>query len=243
MNCPWVPNAGGIPCVPKSHNPFYYLGASQTDALPAILPSPLCFPPSLRGWTLLWTVSRVSYWCNWKCFVIALSQTLMDVKLNEVWVLVIRVSLRKIYHQRLKRLQGTIKAPPASTSQWTVHYYSLKQNTFNMSSFPCGKKTHTHTYKCWRIENIQLPGFTVKQVWCIWMGFFERVCKILKCPWNLKKSEFKKNKLFLSLCVLFLINALNFALLKLSIEKWIAHIFLNCAINNAYNNSVKLYIC
>lgn len=49
--------------------------------------------------------------------------------------------------------------------------------------------------------------------------FFERVCKILKCPWNLKKSEFKKNKLFLSLCVLFLINALNFALLKLSIEK------------------------
>lgn len=41
----------------------------------------------------------------------------MDVKLNEVWVLVIRVSLRKIYHQRLKRLQGTIKAPPASTSQ------------------------------------------------------------------------------------------------------------------------------
>lgn len=60
-------------------------------------------------------------------------------------------------------------------------------------------------------------------------------------PLELKKL--KKNKLFLSLCVLFLINALNFALLKLSIEKWIAHIFLNCAINNAYNNSVKLYIC
>lgn len=36
-------------------------------------------------------------------------------------------------------------------------------------------------------------------------------------PLELKKL--KKNKLFLSLCVLFLINALNFALLKLSIEK------------------------
>lgn len=103
--------------VSQSHHPFYYLGASQTDAPQAILPSPLCVSPSLRAYTLLWTVSRVSYWCNWKCFVIAFSQTLMDVKLNEVWVLVIRVSLCEIYHQRLKRLQGTIKAPPPSTSQ------------------------------------------------------------------------------------------------------------------------------
>lgn len=167
MNCPWVRDAGGIPCVTESHHPFYYLGASQTDALPAILASsspPLCFSPSLRAWTLLWTVSRVSYWCNWKCFVIAFSQILMDVKLNEVWVLVIRVSLCEIYHQRLKRLQGTIKAPPPSTSQWTVHYYSLKQKAFNMSSFPCEKEKKLYIHILMTVEKmrkwISCWGFT-----------------------------------------------------------------------------------
>lgn len=95
-------------------------------------PPPLCFffflllPQSLRAWTLLWTVSPVSYWCNWKCFVIAFRQILMDAKLNEVWVLVIRVRRREIYHQRLKSLHGTIKTPLPSTWPWTVHYYSLK---------------------------------------------------------------------------------------------------------------------
>ena len=160
---------------------FYYLEASQTDALPAIPPPPThtptppppcVFSPGLRVWTPLWTVSRVSYWCNWKCFVIAFSQILMDVKLNEVWVLVIRVSLCEIYHHRLKRLQGTIKAPPPSTSRWTVHYYSLKQKAFNMSSFPCEKKQkkmYIHVFDdCWKTEKtVQLPSFfTVKSVWC-----------------------------------------------------------------------------
>lgn len=130
--------------------PPFLLFGSESNGCPtshSALP-PCVFYPSLRAWTLLWTVSRVSYWCNWKCFVIAFSQILMDVKLNEVWVLVIRVSLCEIYHQRLKRLQGTIKAPPPSTSQWTVHYYSLKQKAFNMSSFPCGKKI-VHTCFWW----------------------------------------------------------------------------------------------
>lgn len=127
-------------------------------------PPPCVFSPSLRAWTLLWTVSRVSYWCNWKCFVIAFSQILMDVKLNEVWVLVIRVSLCEIYHQRLKRLQGTIKAPPPSTSQWTVHYYSLKQKAFNMSSFPCDKKRRKKMYihvfdDCWKMKNCSVAQF------------------------------------------------------------------------------------
>lgn len=128
---------------PLSHTTLFIIW-EQVKQMPyqPFFPSPhpcvffFFFPRSLRGWTLLWTVSRVSYWCNWKCFVIAFSQTLMDVKLNEVWVLVIRGSPCKIYHQRLKRLQGTIKAPPPSTSQWIVHYYSLKQNAFNISSSP-----------------------------------------------------------------------------------------------------------
>lgn len=97
-------------------------------------PPPICFSSSLQAWTLLWTVSRVSYRCNWKCFVIAFSQTLMDAKLNEVWVLVIRVSLCEIYHQMLKRLQETIKVPTPSTPPWSDHYYSLKQNILNTSS-------------------------------------------------------------------------------------------------------------
>lgn len=131
------------PCVAESHHPFLLFGSESngcpTSHSPTPPPPPCVFSPGLWVWTPLWTVSRVSYWCNWKCFVIAFSQILMDVKLNEVWVLVIRVSLCEIYHHRLKRLQGTIKAPPPSTSRWTVHYYSLKQKAFNMSSFPCEK--------------------------------------------------------------------------------------------------------
>lgn len=119
----------------------------QSSPLPPSLSLSCVFSRSLRAQTLLWTVSRVSYWCNWKCFVIAFSQTLMDVKLNEVWVLVIRARPCKIYHQRLKRLQGTIKEPPPSTSRWIVHYYSLKRNTFNISSSPCENKTkHTQNF-------------------------------------------------------------------------------------------------
>ena len=128
---------------PEVTPPFLLFG-SKSNGCPtshSYPPPPCAFSP--YSLSLLWTVSRVSYWCNWKCFVIALSQTLMDVKLNEVWVLVIRVSLCKIYHQRLKRLQGTIKAPPPSTSWWTVHYYSLKQNAFNISTFPCENKKWT----------------------------------------------------------------------------------------------------
>lgn len=145
--------------------PPFLLFGSESNGCPtshSALP-PLCFSPSLRAWTLLWTVSRVSYWCNWKCFVIAFSQILMDAKLNEVWILVIRVSLCEIYHQRLKRLQGTIKAPLPSTSQWTVHYYSLKQKAFIMSSFPCEKKTtklYIHVFDdCWKMKTVQLPSF------------------------------------------------------------------------------------
>lgn len=97
------------------------------QASPPLPQSPFIPPTkSLAARTPLWTLSRVSYWCNWKCFVIAFSQILMDVKLNEVWVLVIRLRRCEIYHQRLKSLQGTIKAPPPSASPWTVHYYSLK---------------------------------------------------------------------------------------------------------------------
>lgn len=106
-----------LPLVSASHTThFVFVGGSQTDALPGILALPLvCSLPGPGGRTLLWTVSRVSYWCNWKCFVIAFHQTLMDVKLNEVWVLVIRAGLCEIYHPRLKRLRGTIKAAAPST--------------------------------------------------------------------------------------------------------------------------------
>lgn len=139
--------------------PPFLLFGSESNGCPtshSALP-PCVFPQSLRAWTLLWTVSRVSYWCNWKCFVIAFSQILMDVKLNEVWVLVIRVSRCEIYHQRLKRLRGTIKAPAPSTSQWTVHYYSLKQKAFNTSSFPTwNKKKKVHTCFWWPSENKNL---------------------------------------------------------------------------------------
>lgn len=134
------------PLCPRVTPPFLLFG-SKSNECPTSHPPPFpslslscVFSRSLRAQTLLWTVSRVSYWCNWKCFVIAFSQTLMDVKLNEVWVLVIRAGPCKIYHQRLKRLQGTIKEPPPSTSRWIVHYYSLKQNAFNISSSPCENK-------------------------------------------------------------------------------------------------------
>lgn len=70
----------------------------------------------------------------------------------------------EIYHRRLKRLPGPIKAPTPSTSQRTVHYYSLKQKAFNMSSFPCeaeregGKKrkicTHVFFDDCWKSVNL-----------------------------------------------------------------------------------------
>lgn len=112
-------------------------------------------PQSLRVWTLLWTVSPVSYWCNWKCFVIAFRQILMDAKLNEVWVLVIRVGRGEIYHQRLKSLHGTITAPLPSPRSWTVHYYSLKRKAFNMSCFPREKKKCTHVLITSITSNVQ----------------------------------------------------------------------------------------
>lgn len=65
----------------------------------------------------------------------------------------------EIYHRRLKRLPGTIKAPTPSTSQRTVHYYSLKQKAFNMSSFPCeagggGVCPHVFFDDCWKRVNL-----------------------------------------------------------------------------------------
>lgn len=127
--------------------PPFLLFGSQVKRMPyqPFCPPPLCFPQSLRAWTLLWTVSRVSYWCNWKCFVIAFSQILMDVKLNEVWVLVIGVSRCEIYHQRLKSLQGTIRAPtPYITVNCSLLF--IKQKAFNTTSFPCEKKESKHIF-------------------------------------------------------------------------------------------------
>lgn len=141
--------------VSRSHHPFHYLGSESngcpTSPFSALLSNtlPTHTPPALvfcaataatavfEAGSPLWTASRVSYWRNWKCFVIAFSQILMDVKLNEVWVLAVAPGRREIYHQRLKRLPGTIKAPTPSTSQQSVHYYSLKRKAFNMSTFPC----------------------------------------------------------------------------------------------------------
>lgn len=137
-----------LPLCPQITPPFLLFGRKSNGcpnrhfALPLVFFSPAfesgpcyeLFPESVTG-VIESALSSLSH-----------SQTLMDVKLNEVWVLVIRMSLCEIYHQRLKRLQGTIKAPPLSTLQWTVHYYSLKQNAFNMFRFPCEEKKCIGTF-------------------------------------------------------------------------------------------------
>ena len=148
---------------PKSHHPLFYIiwGASQADALPA----PFCLPPhphsvvsssSLQAWTRLWTASRVSYWCNWKCFVIAFRRTLMDVKLNEVWVLVIRVSLCEIYHHQAQqqRLPETTRHQHQHTAHTvTISCWFMKINVFSIYKvylFLCSEqgtqKKHIYMY-------------------------------------------------------------------------------------------------
>lgn len=72
-------------------------------------PSGILPPQLLPARPKLWTASRVSYQCNWKCFVMAFRPTLMDVKLNELWVLVILGGSRgEIYHRQLPRPPGAV---------------------------------------------------------------------------------------------------------------------------------------